>query len=243
MTDDTAPPHSRLAKAIVLTSLALACIGFCALGVWQVKRLAWKLDLIERVESRIHAAAVPAPTPADWNQVSAARDEYRRVCVGGHFLEGRDTRVDALTERGAGDWILSPLQAQGGYVVMVNRGFVPKGSEYAASPYNRPDNSRIVCGLLRISEPKGRILRPNQPETDRWFSRDVAAIAARRGLTNVAPYFIDADLDPAAAQWPRGGMTVVSFRNNHLQYALTWFALALLAAFATWRFAREDRKP
>lgn len=235
------PPRSRTARFVVLAALALACAGFCALGIWQVQRLAWKLDLIERVESRVHAGSTYPPVPAEWPSVSATKDEYRNVCVDGYFLAGKDTRVDALTESGAGDWILAPLKTQGDFLVLVNRGFVPKHASYAESPYDRPENSRIVCGLLRISEPEGRILRPNVPTEDRWFSRDVTAIAAKRGLRNVAPYFIDADFDPAAPQWPRGGMTVVKFRNSHLSYALTWFALALLAAFGVWRFAREGR--
>lgn len=233
------PPRSPLARAIVLAALGLAFIGFCALGAWQVKRLAWKLDLIERVESRVHAEAVAVPPPADWANVSVARDEYKHVRLAGRFLEGRDTRVDALTERGAGDWILSPLRTNDGNVVLVNRGFVPKGMEAAKAPAG----DVAVTGLLRIAEPEGRILRPNVPAEDRWFSRDVRAIAVKRGLANVAPYFIDADYDASAPQWPRGGMTMVKFRNSHLSYALTWFALALLAAFAFWRFAREGHPP
>lgn len=228
--------RSPLARTVVLALLGLAFAGFCALGVWQVKRLAWKLDLIERVESRIHAEPVAAPR--DWENVGVERDEYRRVRIEGRYLPDRDTRVDALTERGAGDWILSPLQAADGRIVLVNRGFVPKG----AQPAPVPTDERAITGLLRISEPKGRILRANVPSADRWFSRDVQAIAARRGLRNVAPYFIDAEFNPVAPAWPRGGMTVVTFRNNHLQYALTWFALALLSAYAIWRFAREGRR-
>lgn len=232
------PPRSRTARFVVLAALALACAGFCALGIWQVQRLAWKLDLIERVDSRVGAAPVAAPAMADWANVSVARDEYRRVRLAGRYLAGHDTRVDALTERGAGDWILSPLQTAEG-IVLVNRGFVPKGADAA----DAPADEATVTGLLRISEPRGRILRPNQPDADRWFSRDVQAIADKRGLANVAPYFVDAAFDPAAPQWPRGGMTVVKFRNSHLSYALTWFALALLAAFGFWRFAREGRPP
>ena len=101
-------------------------------------------------------------------------------------------------------------------------------------------------GLLRLSEPGGGVLRRNQPSQQRWYSRDVAAIAAARGLANTAPYFIDADRDPANAScaecWPRGGMTVVSFRDHHLQYALTWFGLALLTAFAAWRLLAGDAR-
>jgi surfeit locus 1 family protein len=233
MTDAAHPPRSRLAKTVVLAATALAFAGFCALGVWQVQRLHWKLDLIRRVDSRVHAAPVAAP--ADWAGVGAARDEYRHVRVAGRFLAGRDTRVDALTDLGAGDWILSPLRQADGRIVLVNRGFVPKGAKAA----DVPAGAVAIAGLLRVSEPDGRILRANVPAQDRWYSRDVAAIAARRGLANAAPYFVDADFDANAPQWPRGGMTVVKFRNAHLSYALTWFGLALLTAFGFWKFARE----
>ncbi len=237
MNDEPAPPRSRNARIVVLSLLSLAFLGFCALGVWQVQRLAWKLDLIDRVESRIHAEPVAAPAREEWAKVTRERDEYRRVRIEGRYLLDRDTPVDALTQRGAGDWILSPLQANDGSIVLVNRGFVPDDAQAAPVPAGQTG----VIGLLRISEPRGRILRRNEPAQDRWFSRDVQAIAAARGLRDVAPYFIDTEFDPAAPAWPRGGMTVVSFRNHHLQYALTWFGLALLTAYAIWRFAREGR--
>ncbi|WP_321163203.1 SURF1 family protein, partial [Sphingomonas sp. Leaf412] len=95
---------------------------------------------------------------------------------------------------------------------------------------------RAVTGLLRISEPKGGFLRDNDPAAERWYSRDTAAIAARRGVGRVAPYFIDADR--SGRGWPRGGMTVVRFPDNHLVYAVTWFALAGLVAFLTIRAVR-----
>jgi surfeit locus 1 family protein len=92
-----------------------------------------------------------------------------------------------------------------------------------------------------MSEPGGRFLRQNQPAEDLWYSRDVAAIAVKRRLGRVAPFFIDAE---AAGQgYPIGGMTVVRFRNTHLVYALTWFALAALAAFGAWRVYRDKAAP
>jgi surfeit locus 1 family protein len=95
-----------------------------------------------------------------------------------------------------------------------------------------------ITGLLRPSEPDGRFLRTNQPQAERWYSRDVAAIADRRGLGPVAPFFIDADAAANPGGFPIGGMTVVSFRNAHLVYALTWFGLAALSLFGlvlTWK--------
>ncbi|MBP6798888.1 MAG: hypothetical protein KA124_12390, partial [Luteimonas sp.] len=169
-----------------------------------------------------------------------ASAEYRRVFVRGEFLPGLDTRVDALTELGPGHWILSPLRTQGGDLVLVNRGFVPADARDRAAP--APAGPVRVDGLLRLDEPGGRVLRANVPAQDRWFSRDTGAIAAARGLRGVAPWFIDAAYDATALEWPRGGMTVVRFRDHHLQYALTWFALALMVAFAAWRVLSGERR-
>ena len=102
-----------------------------------------------------------------------------------------------------------------------------------------------VTGLLRLSEPGGAFLRKNQPEQGRWYSRDVQAIAAKDGLGAIAPYFIDAaDTAPADGRdhWPRGGLTVTTFRNSHLSYLLTWYGLALLVAYGAWRVAVDERR-
>lgn len=223
-------------RGVLLAALALAAAGFVALGVWQVQRLHWKRALVARVDSRIHAPAQPPPPPARWAGVSAARDEYRHVVVHGQYLAGRQTRVQALTELGAGDWVLEPLLTADG-PVLVNRGFVPDG----ARPTPPPAGRVTVTGLMRISEPGGGFLRRNQPAQDRWYSRDVAAIARARGLAGAAPYFVDAAADSAAG-WPRAGLTVVRFRNQHLQYALTWFGLAALTLWAGWRLLSEERR-
>ena len=85
-----------------------------------------------------------------------------------------------------------------------------------------------VTGLLRLSEPGGGFLRDNDPAADRWYSRDVAAIARSRGVKAIPDYFIDAQASPSRQAYPVGGLTVVRFPNNHLQYAITWFALATM---------------
>jgi surfeit locus 1 family protein len=84
-----------------------------------------------------------------------------------------------------------------------------------------------------MTEPKGALLRSNDPVNDRWYSRDVLAIAETKGLSGAAPYFIDADRVAALPAAPVGGLTVVNFPNNHLVYALTWFGLALMVLAAT----------
>lgn len=212
---------------------SLAAAGLTSLGVWQVHRRAWKLDLIARVEQRIHAAPVSPPGPSEWPKVTAARDEYRAVRMSGHYLAGYQAFVMAVTDYGSGYWVLTPFQTDQGFLVLVNRGFAP--SEWRHQARTEPPVEHLtVTGLLRMSEPGGFFLRHNVPAEDRWYSRDVQAIAAVRHLSDVAPYFVDRSA-AAGEDWPRGGLTVVRFPNNHLVYALTWFGLALLAAFGAVR--------
>jgi surfeit locus 1 family protein len=242
-------------------ALALCAVllfaGFVALGTWQVERRSWKLDLIERVDQRVHAEAAPPPSRDRWHQVNPAADEYRHVRLTGTFLHDRETLTQASTELGAGFWVLTPLRQSDGTVVLVNRGFVPpEAVDRAARVANQPTGEVTVTGLLRMTEPGGGFLRHNDAAANRWFSRDVAAIAAARGVSGAAPYFVDAEAAPPLPRartptqapspqqpehvWPQGGLTVVAFHNHHLVYALTWYALALMSLFAAWRVVRES---
>jgi surfeit locus 1 family protein len=206
----------------------LACLAaaFTSLSVWQLQRRSWKLALIAEVDARVHAPPQAAPGPASWSAITPARDAYRHVQVRGVFLNDRETYVQAVTTLGPGFWVITPLKTDQGFSVLINRGFVPPERE-AASSHAQILGRTTVTGLLRISEPGGGFLRRNDPRNDRWYSRDVAAIAAARGLGPAAPYFIDAeDSTPGG---PVGGLTVIAFPNSHLVYALTWFTLAIMA--------------
>ncbi|HET6388913.1 SURF1 family protein [Hyphomicrobium sp.] len=227
---------------IVLAFIGFAGIaGFLSLGIWQIERRAWKLDLIERVDQRVHADPVAAPGPSGWPSINAKTDEYRRVTAAGQFRNDRETLVTAVTKDGGGYWVLTPLETKDGFTVLVNRGFVPPDKrDPAQRAAGQIAGEATVTGLLRLSEPKGAFLRSNDPANGRWFSRDVPEIAEARGLDNVAPYFIDADATPNPGGLPIGGLTVIAFQNNHLVYALTWFTLALMVGVAAVRVAREE---
>jgi surfeit locus 1 family protein len=275
--------HRSWARMALLSGLGLACVGFVVLGLWQLQRLTWKRDLIERVQARIQAPATPAPSPAQWPSIADGRDatryEYMRVIVSGRYVPNADTRVKAVTKLGTGYWLLTPLQQPDGNVVLINRGFVPMHWQPEAATqtadrheragddrgrHNRVSDPIRITGLLRLTEPGGAFLRTNAPADARWYSRDVHAIAAVYGLQRVAPYFIDAEAasGPAsgaapahhprtadvgdtgsAPSWPMAGLTVVQFRNHHLQYAVTWFVLALMTIAGIWWVLREDRRP
>ncbi|WP_229507610.1 SURF1 family protein [Massilia sp. Dwa41.01b] len=216
-------PHGQAAaarpasgRAIIAILGLLLIVLFAGLGTWQVMRLQWKLALIERVESRVKADPAAPPPRARWGQVGKESDEYRHVRLVGHFLYEYTTPVQAVSDLGAGFWLLTPLCTADGTIVLVNRGFIPIvpniGARYparraAGNPCNREQGMHTFTALLRISEPGGGFLRENDPVKNRWFSRDVAAIGAARGLppAALAPYFVDAarGQDPAGAPGSR----------------------------------------
>jgi surfeit locus 1 family protein len=226
---------------------ALAFFAFIALGAWQVQRLAWKEDLIARVERQVHAAPVAAPGPQAWPTLTREHDEYRRVELSGLYDTAQETLVRAATELGTGYWVMTPLQTDDGFTVLVNRGFVPSKDtpRFPCRP-ERSEGSSCTArftALLRLTEPHGSPLQRNEPAAQRWYSRDVAAIAAARHLGPVAPYFVDvgAEATPPSG-WPRAGLTVVRFSNNHRVYAITWFALAALSACAIGYLVIDERR-
>jgi surfeit locus 1 family protein len=229
---------------------ALAVFGlvlfaaFIALGIWQVERRSWKLALIARVDARVHAAPVSAPGPKEWPAVTAARDEYRHVRLEGHLLNGEETLVYTATDLGPGYWVMTPLKRDDGTIVLVNRGFVPTARRDPSSRRQGEVKGEVtITGLLRISEPSWTFLRSNKPAENRWYSRDVAAIAKARHLSDVAPYFVDADKTPNPGGLPVGGLTRIHFRNAHLQYAITWFALALMVIVGAFIVVKYEGKP
>lgn len=229
---------TRARRAAFAAAALIAAIGLAALGVWQLERRIWKHELVAAVDARIHAAPVAAPGPGEWNRVDAKTDAYRRITATGFFRHDRETLVQAVTDRGPGFWVLTPLETPG-FTLLVNRGFVPRDrrAPEARAAGNLP-GPVTVAGLLRVTEPGGAFLRTNDPAADRWFSRDVATIAKARGLGKTAPYFVDADASLNPGGYPVGGLTVVRFPDNHMVYALTWFALCALSLFFAWRLWR-----
>lgn len=219
------------ARWVLAGCALLGAVLLAGLGVWQVERRAWKLALIDRVERRLVAPPVAPPPPSRWAAIGAD-DAYTRLVATGRWRQVPPVFVQAVTDLGGGFWVISPLDTARG-TILINRGFVPR-----RDPALVTEGSARVTGLLRVTEPGGAFLRHNDPAADRWYSRDVAAIAAARRLGPVAPFFVDADATPGS-NGPRGGLTIVKFRNNHLVYALTWFTLAAMMAYFAWRIAHR----
>ena len=244
-----------MAKSINKPSFWIFC--FCALGAlaillslgnWQVRRLAWKEQLIADVDHRVASQPIAAPGPKDWASVSRESHVYQPVTVTGHYDHSREVHVwFALSKPqggsygGPGYFILTPFKTNAGWDVIVNRGFVPDPLKEADSrPGTLVSGEQTLTGLMRFDEPKNW----NSPAADKvknvWIVRQVAEMADFLKLApgNTAPYWIDLTKGQGVNGLPQGGETRISFTNSHLQYAVTWFGLAavLVLVFGIWLF-------
>jgi surfeit locus 1 family protein len=237
---------SRLRSLVVpgLASLVALAI-LIGLGTWQLQRKAWKDGLVAQIEARAYGEPGEIVPPGEWNAWRAEADEFRKVRVTGSFLHEFETPVYGLApvQRGApaqGYYLLTPLRLRDGSTVMINRGFVPTELRDPSSrPESRTGGEVTVTGLVRAPEERNAFTPSDDPARNTWFARDPQAIAEAHHLGRVAPFYIDADATPNPSGWPKGGQTRLTLANNHLQYAFTWFGIALtligvFGAFA-WR--------
>lgn len=240
----------------ILVPGVAALIGIAilvSLGVWQLQRREWKEALIARVESRLDALPIPAPSPDEWPGLDLATEEYQQVAVKGRYRN--DAEIDvvfALTEPkgsvgGIGYLVMTPFETDDGWTVYINRGFVPKErKDPATRKEGLIEGDTTVTGLLRQPRGLSWFMPGDNVAGNEWLSRDPAAFAAAQGLPpdKVAPYIIDARFDPTLpGGLPQAGETLIDFPNNHLQYALTWFGLAagLAAVFGVFAWGRLKR--
>jgi surfeit locus 1 family protein len=241
----TARKGIRPAAVVVIMMTVILTGLLLALGTWQVKRLSWKLDLIQQVEERAHAAPVDAPAPSQWASLTNPADyEYRRVRVAGIFRHQDEVQVYTVSDLGPGYWVLTPLQRDDGSLVIVNRGFVPGDKRDPSTRLEGELPARVeIVGLMRAPETGGLFLRTNDPQNNRWYSRNIAQIADAKSLGAVAPFYVDADATPNPGGLPIGGKTMLVFPNNHLSYAITWYVLAAMTAAAGWYVTRNLNAP
>ena len=210
------------------TVFSLPMLLIClALGAWQVERLFWKQDLIAQRQ-----AAIAAPSAVVPKSLAETRDvEFRHVSDEGVFLNDKEIFLGATSEGGGqGYQVLTPLLEPGGRIVFVNRGYIPAElKDPAKRAAGQMGGTVRVQGLLRLP-PAGKpnwFLPDNRPDLNYWFWVDLPAMSAADQLDRVAPFSIDADATPNPGGWPKGGVTRLMLPNNHLQYAITWFSLAV----------------
>lgn len=236
---------ARLLWPAVLTAAALPIL--IGLGTWQLQRKVWKEGLIAALETRTKAppvsidALLSQPGGGDLNR------EYSRVVLKGRFLNAYERYLYGLDEDlGPGEHVYTPFETSDGHwLVMVNRGFVtPEKKPPAARPGSQIETETEVVGLVRAGETKPFFEPANDVAHNQWFYRDIPAMAAGVPMApgrKLAPFVIEAEAaSTPPGGWPKGGVTRLVLPNRHLEYALTWYglAIAMLAVFAMFALER-----
>lgn len=222
----------RFWVGLVLLPVALAVL--LALGTWQVKRLYWKEDLLAGIEQRSHAQPI---RPGEILAALAAGEaiDYRASQASGRYLHDKERHFFATFQGHSGFYVYTPLQLDDGSFLFVNRGFVPfDRKEPVTRPLSLIEGDQQVSGLARARLPeKPSFMVPENDEAGNVFYwKDLDRMAASAGLPagQVLPFFLDADATPVPGGLPRGGVTAIVLPNSHLQYAVTWYGLALALA-------------
>lgn len=218
--------------------LVVVVVLLGGLGTWQVSRLVWKQGLIARVAERLHAAPEPLPPAAALATSADDTFEYRHVAFSGTLDGAREAHVFGTVPPkdgvgGPGWFVLAPLTLADGTIVFLNRGFVPDAAKDAtARPRGRLDGPLTATGVLRGRDGRNWFTPADDPGRNRYFVRDPAILAAHLGLDPTKVYPVTVDLDAGFVPpggLPRPGETQVTFSNNHLGYAITWYGLMLTA--------------
>ncbi len=239
----------------LLIPALLVFAALIALGTWQIERKAWKEGLIAALTERLAAPPAALPPPATWPRLDPASDEYRRVTFTATFDHGKEALIYAAASAfrpdvsGPGYWIFTPARLPDGATVIVNRGFVPEPRKDAASRTAGQIAGAVeIVGVMRWPDARHWFSPTDDPQHNMWFTRDPLAIAAAEGLNRglgqglnqtpgpVAPFYVEQESPVPPGGLPQPGKLVVRLRNEHLQYAITWYGLALVlvVVFVVW---------
>ncbi len=251
---ETTKPDVKPGPGFAVFTLVMV-IAFTALGVWQLQRRVEKHALIAALTERLAAAPVALPPPSQWSALTPANDEFRRV----RFTATYQSRLDAMVYSsgsavrpdisGPGTWAFIPAQLADGETVAVNAGFVPntmqdRGEQDRAVAQLITGKPVALTGYIRFPETAG-MLTPAANQSKRlWFTRDHLAMAQALGWNKVAPFYIDLEAPAPANGIPKPGALEVHLKDDHMQYAITWFSLAfaVVIAFAVWLRAQRRRQ-
>ncbi|XP_066436421.1 surfeit locus protein 1 [Eleutherodactylus coqui] len=219
--------------SLVKWLLFLIPVASFGLGVWQIQRRKWKLNLIEQLEAQ--TTSTPIPLPIDPAELQTM--EFRPVTVRGHFDHSKElyvrprTLVKPSNESGGmgpqenGAHVITPFICTDlGITILVNRGFVPTRK---LNPQTRMkgqiDEEQDLVGIVRLTETRQQFAPKNDVQRNVWYYRDLAAMAEKTGAE---PIYIEADYGSTVPGGPIGGQTRTTLRNEHLQYTVTWFSLS-----------------
>ncbi|HEY2755543.1 MAG TPA: SURF1 family protein [Pseudolabrys sp.] len=244
--------EKRRGGVVEATVFAIAGIAILVgLGVWQLDRRVWKENLIAQLNERLDAAPSALPPRSDWGSLTQDKDEFRRVTFPAQFIGGEEALVYAAGSalrsdiKGPGYFVFAPARLPGGSIVVVNRGFVPvERKDPATRTAGLPQDVIDVVGVMRWPEARGTFTPADEPQNNVWYLRDQKAVAQAKKWDTSAPFYIDQESPVPPGSLPLPAKLEVHLPDNHLQYAITWFglALALAGVYVVWLAGRFRRR-
>jgi cytochrome oxidase assembly protein ShyY1 len=239
----------RGAAGLAISTLLMLAV-LLGLGFWQLQRRVEKHVLIATLTERLAVPPGAMPTPAQWSAVTSEHDEFRRVTFSATYEPRPDAMVYSAGSAvrtdvaGPGTWAFMPVRLPGGETVVVNAGFVQntmqdRGQQDRAVKRLITGVPAMLTGYLRFPETPG-VLTPRENLDKRlWFTRDHLAMARELGWDRggpIAPFYIDLESPVPESGIPKPGPLDVRLKDDHLQYAITWFGLAgaVVIAFGVW---------
>jgi cytochrome oxidase assembly protein ShyY1 len=232
-------------------TLAMVAL-FVGLGVWQLQRRVEKHALIAALTERLAAPPGVLPSPAQWSKLTPESDEFRRVTFPATYESLADAMVyssgSAVRDdiSGPGTWAFLPARLPTGETVVINAGFV-QNTMQDREQQDRAIKSLVtgapvtLTGYLRFPEAAGMLTPAENLAKRLWFTRDHLAMAHALGWGEVAPFYIDLEAPVPASGIPKPGPLEVHLKDDHMQYAITWFGLAgaVVIAFGLWLRAQR----
>jgi surfeit locus 1 family protein len=233
----------------LLVPALLAFAVLVALGTWQIERKAWKEGLIAALTERLAAPPTALPAPRTWPSLDPADDEYRAVKFSATFDHGKEAMVYAAASAfrpdvsGPGYWVFTPARLPDGSYVMVNRGYVPEARKGPTSRTGGQIAGPVeIVGVMRWPDPRHWFSPTDDPAHNLWFARDPVAIAGAKGVDPIAPFYVEQESPVPPGALPQPGKLVAQLRNEHLQYAVTWYGLALVLVVVFVAWARSSMR-
>ena len=210
------------------------------LGTWQLNRLAWKEDVIERLESRLSATPIMLPTAS----LDPEQFEFRRVSVTGEFLHDLEFFLLNRVRNGVvGGHIITPLRRmEDTRLILVDRGWVPFDRRDPASrPEGQVSGVITIDAIVRTTPDRGWFVPGNRSAMNEWYFMDPAAMARSAGIVVPEKYYLAVVEYATPGDYPVGRGAQLFIRNDHLGYAITWYALAvvLLIVYAAHAWKRR----
>ena len=202
---------------------------FCALGTWQLYRLQWKVEIINEIKAGLNSSPI--------KYSNLVKKNYQRVNIKGKFNFNEQIYLYSLNDKGKpGFDVITPFKTENNDNVLVNRGWISKELKGKTIINTKNNSEQKIVGFLReIYKPN--IFKPaNDIENNVWFSINLKEISKVTGK-RFDEFVIFLEDDQEKIPLPK--KVSIDVPNNHLKYAITWYAISISIIFYYLYFRRK----